>query len=104
VRLDLTPQVLGFDLQSIYGDRADAAADGSGWGFDTELRVPSGSFRMGSPVRPVEQPIHTVSVPAFWMGVTQVTQAQWQGDLRPGQPPPGRPPPARSNPTSSSAS
>jgi formylglycine-generating enzyme required for sulfatase activity len=41
-------------------------------------RIPAGSFRMGSPVRDAEQPIHTVNVAEFWMGTTEVTQAQWQ--------------------------
>lgn len=42
------------------------------------VRIPGGSFRMGSTVRDAEQPVHTVSVQTFWMGVTEVTQAQWQ--------------------------
>jgi formylglycine-generating enzyme required for sulfatase activity len=57
------------------GTAADLSRNGIGMRF---VRVPSGRFRMGSPVRPVEQPIHIVSVPAFWMGVTEVTQAQWR--------------------------
>lgn len=42
------------------------------------VRIPGGSFRMGSTVRGAEQPVHTVTVRSFWMGVTEVTQAQWQ--------------------------
>jgi formylglycine-generating enzyme required for sulfatase activity len=33
---------------------------------------------MGSKVGPGEQPVHRVSIRSFWMGVTEVTQAQWQ--------------------------
>ena len=42
------------------------------------VEIPAGSFEMGSTVGPGEQPVHRVSVPSFWMGVTEVTQAQWQ--------------------------
>ncbi|RPJ84263.1 MAG: formylglycine-generating enzyme family protein [Acidobacteria bacterium] len=42
------------------------------------VEVPAGSFDMGSDVRAPEQPVHRVSVAGFWMGVTEVTQAQWQ--------------------------
>ncbi len=40
--------------------------------------IPAGSFDMGSSVGPGEAPVHRVSVRSFWMGVTEVTQAQWQ--------------------------
>jgi formylglycine-generating enzyme required for sulfatase activity len=45
-------------------------------------RIPGGSFRMGSPTTEEgrysnEQP-HTVRVGEFWLGETEVTQAQWQ--------------------------
>jgi formylglycine-generating enzyme required for sulfatase activity len=42
------------------------------------VEIPAGSFYMGSTVRKPEQPIHKVQVRSFWMGVTEVTQAQWQ--------------------------
>jgi len=42
------------------------------------VEIPAGTFDMGSKVGPGEQPIHRVSVRSFWMGVTEVTQAQWQ--------------------------
>lgn len=42
------------------------------------VQIPAGSFDMGSVIGPGEAPVHRVSVPSFWMGVTEVTQAQWQ--------------------------
>ena len=42
------------------------------------VEIPAGSFDMGSNIRPPEQPVHRVSVRRFWMGVTEVTQGQWQ--------------------------
>ena len=33
------------------------------------VRIPGGTFQMGSNVMDGEKPIHTVSVPGFWMGV-----------------------------------
>ncbi len=42
------------------------------------VEIPGGSFDMGSTVGPGEAPVHRVSVKSFWMGVTEVTQAQWQ--------------------------
>jgi len=42
------------------------------------VEIPGGSFNMGSTVGPGEAPVHRVSVRSFWMGVTEVTQAQWQ--------------------------
>ena len=45
-------------------------------------RIPGGSFRMGSPSseegRRDNERRHTVSVGGFWLGETEVTQAQWQ--------------------------
>jgi formylglycine-generating enzyme required for sulfatase activity len=45
-------------------------------------RIPGGSFRMGSPSseqdRGNDETPHTVSVGEFWLGETEVTQAQWQ--------------------------
>jgi formylglycine-generating enzyme required for sulfatase activity len=53
---------------------------------DIELKmveIPAGSFMMGAPETEAEssnseRPQYQVSVPAFWMGKYQVTQAQWQ--------------------------
>jgi formylglycine-generating enzyme required for sulfatase activity len=41
-------------------------------------QIPAGRFEMGSTIGPGEQPVHPVTVAAFWMGTTEVTQAQWQ--------------------------
>jgi signal transduction histidine kinase/ActR/RegA family two-component response regulator len=42
------------------------------------VRIPAGSFEMGSNIRKAEQPIHRVTIREFWLGATEVTQAQWQ--------------------------
>jgi formylglycine-generating enzyme required for sulfatase activity len=42
------------------------------------VRIPAGSFQMGSNIRKPEQPVHRVTVREFWLGATEVTQAQWQ--------------------------
>ena len=42
------------------------------------VEIPGGSFDMGSTIGPGEAPVHRVSVRSFWMGATEVTQAQWQ--------------------------
>ena len=50
-----------------------------GNGIKLELvRVPAGSFMMGSNERDTEKPIHRVNVPEFLMGKYQVTQAQYE--------------------------
>ncbi len=45
-------------------------------------KIPGGSFRMGSPSsehdRGNDETPHTVRVGEFWLGATEVTQAQWQ--------------------------
>jgi formylglycine-generating enzyme required for sulfatase activity len=41
------------------------------------VAIPGGAFDMGSTIGPGEAPVHRVTVPGFWMGVTEVTQAQW---------------------------
>jgi eukaryotic-like serine/threonine-protein kinase len=46
------------------------------------VKIPSGKFLMGSPkteegCQPQEQPQHIVEIPEFYLGQTQVTQAQW---------------------------
>jgi formylglycine-generating enzyme required for sulfatase activity len=42
------------------------------------VKIPAGSFDMGSTIGPGEAPVHRVTIQAFWMGVTEVTQRQWQ--------------------------
>jgi len=42
------------------------------------VEIPGGQFDMGSTVGPGEAPVHRVFVRSFWMGVTEVTQAQWR--------------------------
>jgi formylglycine-generating enzyme required for sulfatase activity len=47
------------------------------------MQIPAGVFTMGSPVTEAnrqepEGPQHQVSVPAFWMGMAAVTQAQYE--------------------------
>ena len=64
-----------------------AAAPGAAQSRPTEVRnsnsirlveIRGGGFDMGSTVGPGEAPVHRVSVRSFWMGVTEVTQAQWR--------------------------
>jgi eukaryotic-like serine/threonine-protein kinase len=48
----------------------------------TMVKIPAGKFMMGSPATEKgrehhEQPQHLVNVPEFYLGQTQVTQAQW---------------------------
>jgi eukaryotic-like serine/threonine-protein kinase len=48
----------------------------------TMVEIPAGKFVMGAPAteegsQPQEQPQHVVNIPAFYLGQTQVTQAQW---------------------------
>jgi formylglycine-generating enzyme required for sulfatase activity len=42
------------------------------------LLIPAGEFDMGSERWPSSSPVHTVRVEAFYLGKTEVTQAQWQ--------------------------
>jgi formylglycine-generating enzyme required for sulfatase activity len=49
--------------------------------------VPGGCYEMGSPSGeagrdPDESPVHEVCVDGFWMGKTEVTNAQYQGQSR----------------------
>jgi formylglycine-generating enzyme required for sulfatase activity len=49
----------------------------------TMVQIPSGSFQMGSPATEAEResnegPQHEVQLQSFFLGQTQVTQAQWQ--------------------------
>jgi len=41
------------------------------------VMISAGSFDMGSTENTVEQPVYRVNVPAFFLGRTEVTQAQW---------------------------
>jgi len=40
--------------------------------------IPAGQFDMGSERWPASSPVHTVHVEAFYLGKTEVTQAQWE--------------------------
>ena len=42
------------------------------------VEIPGGTFQMGSNEYDDEKPLHAVTVPAFWLGKYEVTQAQWQ--------------------------
>ena len=42
------------------------------------LAIPAGTFEMGSAMSPSEQPVHPVSLEAFSMSETLITQAQWR--------------------------
>ncbi len=42
------------------------------------MRIPGGTFEMGSLDNDSEKPVHTVMVPEFCMGKYPVTQAQWR--------------------------
>ncbi len=58
--------------------------------FLTTVEIPAGEFMMGAPPGEAgrmaqEQPQHRVKVPRFYLGQTQVTQAQWAA-LFPGTP------------------
>jgi eukaryotic-like serine/threonine-protein kinase len=48
----------------------------------TMVKIPAGKFMMGSPATEAgrdacEQPQHSVNIPEFYLGQTQVTQSQW---------------------------
>lgn len=49
----------------------------SGLGLTMAL-IPSGEFDLGDDLFEASQPVHTVEVDAFYLGVYEVTQAQWQ--------------------------
>lgn len=42
------------------------------------VQVAGGSFSMGSKEKDDQKPVHTVSLSSFYMGETEVTQAQWR--------------------------
>jgi formylglycine-generating enzyme required for sulfatase activity len=76
----LKPEIPGF---KIVGDQFDAASGlpkeivMEGLGIDMIL-APAGSFDMGSDGRPDTAPRHTVSLGAFYLAKTDMTQGQWK--------------------------
>ncbi len=44
--------------------------------------IPEGSFMMGSDKNSDEKPIHEVTVPSFLLGKYEVTQEQWEKEMR----------------------
>ena len=63
------------------GDTVERTIPGTEVGF-VEVFVPDGTFALGSPPdepgrRPDEGPRRSVSVSAFWMGATEVTQSEY---------------------------
>jgi formylglycine-generating enzyme required for sulfatase activity len=42
------------------------------------IEIPAGEFEMGSTSKPDEQPVHKVSVPAFWMQAHEVTWDEYR--------------------------
>ncbi len=79
-----------------------ASAVSAGPNYEEMVRVPAGPFKMGYDFRiPDERPMHTVTLPAYWIDRYEVTNARyqkfvdatahppprhWQGN----QPPPGK--------------
>jgi hypothetical protein len=64
--------------------RGSAAINQLDIGFDGMLRIPGGAFRMGSDKHyPEEAPVHRVTVNAFHIDRTPVTNRQftWQGEF-----------------------
>ena len=70
---------------------ADAPPGGQGWrpaknpvgrdmtATETMVRIPGGTFRMGSDHHyPEEAPVHRVTVDGFWIDATPVTNAQFR--------------------------
>lgn len=82
------------DSRSADAGEADATA-GTGDAFVSLIEIdwvelPGGSFAMGSAAWPESQPIHTVTVPAFAIGRTEVTVAQYRACREAGACPPAR--------------
>lgn len=42
------------------------------------VKIPAGEFEMGSPEQENEKPVHKVSIPEFYIGAYEVTQALWK--------------------------
>ena len=62
-----------------YKKQAKQFIEDLGNGITLEMvEIPGGSFMMGSNEYKDEQPQHQVTVPGFYMGKYQVTQAQWK--------------------------
>ncbi len=66
------------DLQALLKLLRGAELERIYWGRPTLVLIPGGTFRMGSTADSDEQPIHTVTVSAFEMARTEVTQAQYE--------------------------
>ena len=47
-------------------------------GFGTLIEIPAGPFRMGSSRWKQESPIHSVTLPVYWIGKTPVTVTQFR--------------------------
>lgn len=59
--------------------RCVAAIDRPGTAVDGMLRIPGGTFRMGSDKHyPEEAPAHRVTVSEFWIDRTPVTNQQFR--------------------------
>lgn len=67
-----TPTVLPVQAPPAAGDQRVNPRDQARYVF-----VPSGDFLMGSTIARDEQPEHTVTITGFWIGQTEVTNAQY---------------------------
>jgi len=92
-RTDSRIKTVGFEMATVNASTfaiqktkttGELFAEALGNGIALELmKIPSGSFMMGSPLDEPERwayegPQHRVEVPSFWMGRYPVTQAQWR--------------------------
>ena len=66
------------DLQALLKLLSGAELERIYWGRPALVLIPGGTFRMGSNTESDEQPIHTVTLSAFEMAQTEVTQAQYE--------------------------
>lgn len=62
------------NLSTTAVDIQSATYEAAGVSF-TMIALPAGSFRMGK--EGIAEPVHNVSLDAFWMGETEVTQELW---------------------------